>query len=248
MSLGYLIFYCFKAASPLKWRASLKTAVYFLSRSWKLILSSLAIMVYMRIDQVMIKEMLGNNSAGQYALAIRFCEMWYIIPGILASTFFPSIIRAKEISGEHYHHRLQLFFVLMSWLSIAIAGALTVLSPLLAIFMPQYTDSSRIIMIYAWVLPFVFWAAVNGAWQIAESQFTLALILPLVNSVLNVALNYFLIRKIGIGGAAFATIISYFITTIIIQVAIPKTRILVIMTLESLFPIFLLKKLSNHET
>jgi O-antigen/teichoic acid export membrane protein len=246
MSLGYIVFYCFKAASLLKWRASVSTAVYLLGRSWKLILSSLAVVVYMRIDQVMIKEILGDNPAGQYALAIRFCEMWYIIPGILASTFFPSIIRAKEISQEHYHHRLQLLFTLMSWLSIGIAVGLTLLSPLIVMFLPQYAESSTIIMIYAWVLPFTFWGAVNGAWCIAESQLTIALIMPLINSIFNVILNYLLIHKIGLCGAALATLASYFITTIIIQSIVPQTRILVKMTFKSLFPIFLIANLNRN--
>ncbi len=242
-AMGYITFYIAKVTSPLKWSCSLATAGYFLSRSWKLILSSLAIMIYMRIDQVMIKSILGNNAAGQYALSIRFCEMWYVIPTILSSTFFPSIIRAKKVSVEHYHHRLQLFFVMMTWLSIGIAIAMTILSPAISYFLKQYSATAGIIMIYAWILPFVFWAVVNGAWQIAESQFSLALFLPLINSICNVILNYYLIHKIGLQGAAWATLASYFISTFIIQMIIPKTRILVIMTFKSFFPFFMLSKI-----
>lgn len=244
-SIGYIAFYCLNIASPLRWRFSFSTAGYFLSRSWKLILSGLAIMVYMRIDQVMIKSILGDNAAGQYALSIRFCELWYVIPTILSSTLFPSIIRAKKISIEHYHHRLQLFFILMTWLSISIAAGMTLCSPLIVLFLKQYSESVQIIMIYSWILPFVFWAAVNGSWQIAESHFSLALILPLVNSIFNVILNYVLIHKIGLAGAALATLASYFITTIILQMMLPVTRPLVIMSLKSLFPIYLLAELKS---
>ena len=45
-----------------------------LSDSWPLIFSSLVIMVYMRIDQVMIKEMLGEKAVGLYSAAVRLSE------------------------------------------------------------------------------------------------------------------------------------------------------------------------------
>lgn len=247
MSSGYLLFYIIKVSRPFLWRFDSGITRELLKASWPLFLSGAAGIIYMRIDQVMINAMLGNEATGQYALAIRFCELWYIIPMILRTSFFPSIVRAKDISVEHYHNRLQLFFTLMTWLAVSIAVVMTILSPLLKIFLPQYANASKIIMVYIWVLPVIFWSAVNGSWQIAESRFTLALVLSIINAVLNVMLNYFLIHEIGLFGAAWATLGACFTTIIIIQSILPQTRLLVTMILKSFFPVFLLSYLKNNE-
>jgi O-antigen/teichoic acid export membrane protein len=55
------------------------SAKNLLKDSWPLILSGLVVMVYMRIDQIMIKEMLNNKAVGQYAVAVKLSEAWYFI-------------------------------------------------------------------------------------------------------------------------------------------------------------------------
>jgi len=53
------------------WRFRFGQAKLLLRDSWPLILSGLVVMVYMRIDQVMIKMMLDNRAVGNYAAAVR---------------------------------------------------------------------------------------------------------------------------------------------------------------------------------
>jgi PST family polysaccharide transporter len=78
-----------------------------LKDSWPLILSGFAIMVYMKIDQIMIGEMLGEKAVGQYAAAARISEAWYFIPMVISGSLFPAIIKAKEQSEKLYYERLQ---------------------------------------------------------------------------------------------------------------------------------------------
>ena len=70
-------------------------------------LSGITVSIYMKIDQVMIKEMLGAEAVGQYAAAVRLSEVWYFIPIIIASSLFPAIVNAKKISNDLYNERLQ---------------------------------------------------------------------------------------------------------------------------------------------
>ncbi|MFZ8830857.1 MAG: oligosaccharide flippase family protein [Thermodesulfobacteriaceae bacterium] len=51
-----------------------------LKDSWPLLLSSVAISIYNRIDQVMIKNMLGNRKVSLYSTAIKLVEVWHFIP------------------------------------------------------------------------------------------------------------------------------------------------------------------------
>ena len=59
-------------------------------------LTSAAIMTYMNIDQVMIKEMINSEAVGQYAAAARISGAWNFIPTAIVVSVFPAIINAKK--------------------------------------------------------------------------------------------------------------------------------------------------------
>ena len=77
-------------------RFDLGVAKTLLRNSWPVILSGIAISLYMRIDQIMIKEMLGEKDVGLYSAAVRLSEAWYFVPVIIATSIFPAIINAKK--------------------------------------------------------------------------------------------------------------------------------------------------------
>ena len=37
-------------------------------------------MIYLRIDQVMLGNMVGSEELGNYSVAVRISEAWYFIP------------------------------------------------------------------------------------------------------------------------------------------------------------------------
>jgi len=97
MAIGYVYFYKKYGAFGLKrWKFDFKVAKSLLKDSWPLVFSGIVIMIYMRIDQVMIKNMLGNWAVGQYAAAVRLSEVWYFIPIVVCNSLFPAIVKAKK--------------------------------------------------------------------------------------------------------------------------------------------------------
>ena len=51
-----------------------------------MIFSAMAVMVYMRLDMVMLKMMQGDFAVGLYAAATRISEVWYFIPMAIVSS------------------------------------------------------------------------------------------------------------------------------------------------------------------
>jgi len=72
-----------------------RIAKEMLKDSWPLILSGVTVMIYLRIDQIMIKEMLSETELGLYSAAVKLAEVWYCIPAIVTISLFPAIINAK---------------------------------------------------------------------------------------------------------------------------------------------------------
>jgi O-antigen/teichoic acid export membrane protein len=228
LAIGYIYFYLqYSTFRQIKMTWDMPTAKNLLKDSWPLILSGIVISIYMKIDQVMIQEMLGSEAVGQYAAAVRISEAWYFIPTVIASSLFPAIINAKQVSEELYYTRLQRLYTLMIWLAILIAFPMTFLSHWIVhlLYGSQYAQAGDVLRIHIWAGVFVFLGVASGFWLVNENLQIFSTINTLIGALSNIGLNYFLIDSIGIQGAAWATLISYALAAYISLSFWDRTRI-----------------------
>jgi PST family polysaccharide transporter len=225
-----------RGLSIISLRSSLKKGAYLLSNCWPLVLSSIAITLYMKIDQVMLGEMIGDEAVGIYSVAVRMSEIWYFIPIIIGASVFPSLLEAKKISEEKYYARIQKLFDLMVWISIIIAVPMTFFSvPLIIIlFGESYASGGVVLGIHIWAAVFAFLSSVSGKWFIAEGKQLLSLQRNLLGAAVNVILNLYLIPAYGAVGAAVATLFSHAIAGVFADILQKQTRKIFYMKLGSL--------------
>lgn len=244
LALGFIYFFHHNKLSIRNWSFKWSEVKSLLKDSWPLVWSSIAIMIYVKVDQVMIKEMLDNEAVGQYAAAVRLSEMWYFIPMMITSSLFPAIINAKAQSEELYYDRLQRLYDLMVWGAIAIALPTTFLSDLVVnlIYGEQYNNSGSVLMIHIWAGIFVFLGVGSGKWLLVENLQIFSSINTVLGAITNVGLNYILIPKVGIDGAAWATVISYAISGYFLLFIYQKTRMNFFYLSKSLFFLSLKRK------
>ena len=81
--------------------------------AWPLIFAGMVVSVYMKIDQVMLKEMLDAKAVGVYAAAVKLCEAWYFVPSVITASLFPAIISSKQKNDTLYQQRMQKLYDLM---------------------------------------------------------------------------------------------------------------------------------------
>ena len=214
---------------------SLARAKILLKDSWPLLLSSIAVVVYMKIDQIMLGQMVGDEAVGIYSAAVRISEVWYFIPTMIVASVFPAILKARNSSEEQYYKKLQHLFDLMLWLSIGIALPMTFLSEsvIKILFGETYLDASSILSIHIWASVFVFLGVASSKWFIAENRQILSFQRTTIGALANVILNFLFIPQFQAVGAATATIISYAIATIISDLFQAETRFIFFMKIES---------------
>jgi len=237
LMLGFVYFFQRNSTLNIKQlKFSKSTAIDLLKDSWPLILSGLVISIYMKIDQIMIKEMLNAEAVGQYAAAVRLSEAWYFIPMVVASSLSPAIINAKKQSEALYYARLQKLYDLMVWMAIAIALPVTFLSDWVVnrLYGEQYSQAGSVLMIHIWAGVFVGLGVARGKWILNENLQKYSFQYLTIGLLVNVALNYKLIPLVGINGAAYATVCAQFIGTIIAPLLYKKTRISFYMMIKSL--------------
>ncbi|MCM8832070.1 MAG: flippase [Candidatus Omnitrophica bacterium] len=241
LALGYIYFYVknLSVYNLFNFKFRKETAIALLKDSWPLILSGLVTMIYMRIDQVMIKEMLNAEAVGQYAAAVRISEAWYFIPMVISSSLFPAIINAKKQSEELYYARLQRLYDLMVWIAISVALPMTFLSDWVVnlLYGEEYSQAGKVLMIHIWAGVFTALLIASGKWFIAENLQYLAFRRNFIGMTINVILNFILIPIYGIIGAAISTLISQLSAAYISDLFNKKTRIMFKMKTRSLLMI-----------
>lgn len=246
LSCSYLFYYT--SYRELKIRSlfffNKKIAITMLRLSWPLMLSSGAIVLYMRIDQIMIKEMLSLSDLGNYAVSVKISESWYFIPMIITSVFFPSIVKAKKDNAKLYYMRIkQLFFTTM-WIGIFFAVFFTFFSDGLInlLFGNKFNGNNNVLPILAISGIFVSMGYVNGKWVVIENFTKIELIRNLLGGILNILLNFLFIPVYGINGAAISTLVSIFVASNLFFIFNKKTRKMFFIQNLAIFNFNLLRK------
>ncbi len=237
VALGLLAIYASKGGHLRQWKLRIEHSKTLLKDSWPLIISGVSIIAYMKIDQVMLGEMLGNEAVGIYNVAVVLSEVWYFIPIAINQSVMPALFRSKEISQELFLNRLQRQFDLMIWLAIPVALLVTIFSKDIVgiLYGSQYSESSSVLVVHIWAGVFVFLNNAAWGWYYAENKQSIANLRITIGLVMNVALNYILIPFYGVVGAAVATLISRFFIAYVGQLLHRDTRLLFIMMSKSLF-------------
>jgi PST family polysaccharide transporter len=210
---GLLLFFIYQKKNKdiFKWRFRFLEAKGLLRDCWPLILSGIAVMIYMKIDQVMIGKMLNDSEVGIYSAAVKISEAWYFIPTAIATSVFPAIIKSKQKSKQLYLKRMQKLYDFSTWSSIGFALLITFFSGIIinVLYGDEYARAASVLSVHIWAGVFVFMGSIASKWVINENYTKNALLRTLIASLINIFLNVMLISVLGILGAALSTLISY---------------------------------------
>jgi len=207
------------------WKFCPALARRLLGQSLPLLLSGIAVVVYMRIDQVMLKAMLGEASVGIYSAALRFTEIWYFVPGVLATVLFPSILRSRDRGAADHARKIQRYYDLNAGLAYLIAIPGSLLAPWIThlFYGAGFAGADAILSVQIWASVFVFLGVAREQVFLAEGWTRLSLATTALGGVLNVGLNLVLIPRWGALGAAIATVVSQIVAVYLSLFIFPRT-------------------------
>lgn len=223
-ALGLILYY--GVDNLKKWKFKIDYCVVLLKQAWPLTLSGIVIMMYMRLDQIMIGEMIGDLGVGLYSVSTRFTELWYFIPSIFATSFFPKLVEKFNLNKNNYYELCLKLLKLLFAISFSIAIFFTFFSDFIINFLygKEYAMSVFALQVSIWTGVSVFWGVAAGNMLVIENLNKHNLIKSIQGLLLNVLLNMVLIPKYGINGAAIATLISQFYASYFYYAFFKKTR------------------------
>lgn len=213
-------------------------------------LSGLFVVIYMKIDQLMIMSFMGPGPLGEYSLAVKLVESLVFIAIAINSTLYPTILKSKKINSEVYERRLLFTFKIQILISVLISIVYLFTAKLIfQIILPgQYINTSDILIIYAWSNVFVFLNNSSWLWFLTENLQKYAMIRLFFGAVINCVLNYFIIPIYGLIGAAYATLVSYFIAVYLINAFHSKTLPLFKIQTQAFIDFIKIWKYKNAQT
>lgn len=207
---GYIFSYRKKVGTLGNWKFNLSVVKFLARESFPLLLSGTAIIIYQRIDQVMIRNMIDNEALGQFSVAVRIVNLIIFIPSVIASTVAPILVNELKTNYELYKKKRQQFVDIMIWSSIFMALLVSLFAHIVItlLFGIKYQEAIGVLQIMAWKAVGIAMLSASGQLIIIEGKQKMVAIRNFIGVGVCVILNFILIPKFGILGSAWTTIIS----------------------------------------
>lgn len=185
--------------------------VELIVQSFPVFLGALVVSIYMRLDQFMLEYFLGSQSVGVYSAAIKFSEVWFVLPMIFSNALYPAIINAKKEKAGIYKFRMTFLYSIVFWSLLAACVLTTYFSEILVftLYGEEFSEAAGVIRIHIWSTLFAGLMIVGGKWYVSEGLTSQLLFRHICALAANISLNFLLIPRLGIYGAAVSTLASY---------------------------------------
>lgn len=218
------------------WRIDRRILWRLVADAWPLLLSGLAIALYMRVDQFVIMAAHGPAETGVYAAAVRLSEIFYVLPTIVVTTFFPRWQALMGESGDR--HRMAVRFAMAAMVTVSVAVALVMslaASPLIhLLYDARYDRAVPVLTIHIWTVVFVSMGLLGNQWYLSHNLQNRTLICTVLGAGSNFAINLLLVPSMGAIGGAIASLAAQIISTFLADVFSAKTRPLFALKVQAL--------------
>lgn len=236
LASGYITAYTSKVGSMREWTFEPRCAQYLFREGFPLLLTSAAVIIYQRIDQVMIGNMIDKSSVGYFSAAAKFVEVLIFVPMMLAQTITPVLVKIRAVDKDSYRKKAQLFMNVSVWCSFMLALLLSLCS----YWVVRYTFGSRyipavpVLQLLAFKAPCVALSSAAGHMLVIEGLQRWAVLRDVFGCIICISLNYLLLPRYGIMAAALVAILSNLSAGYVADIFIPAYRHLFVQQTQAL--------------
>ena len=189
-------------------------------------LSGAAATFFLRIDQLMIGNMIDKTAVGYFSTATKFVEILLFFPNIIIQTVSPILVRIKSTNFTEYRQKSQLFMDATFYFCFFMSILLCLISyyVIYLTFGNDYLSAVPILQVLAFKLPFVALNVVSGQIMIIDHKQKYFVLRSIAGCIFCVLGNYLLIPEYGVLAVAFVTIITQIVAGFLVHAFIPSYR------------------------
>lgn len=251
--LTVILMYKYKKYTVSGWHIDISYIKYILKSAVPLFAAVLFYTFYQKVTVIIISSMYSDYASGIYSAAARLTEIWYLVPAVLMTAFYPAVVKAKQISEEEYYKRIKTLFYVTTIPFILMAFFAALLSPFIIkiLYGEKYIESSIVLSLTIWSVPFISFYVISSKCFILENKVKHLLLRSALSFILIIFLGCILGSFYYLKGFSIAVVVSSFISFFLIDLFFKDTRELFFIKLSSMFLPFtlffnLLKKDKNN--
>ncbi|MBR4783372.1 MAG: flippase [Bacteroidaceae bacterium] len=223
---GYISSYRHKIGRLSEWKFSSSYARFMLKESFPLLLTNAAVIIYQRIDQVMIGNMVSKADVGYFSVAAKFVEAMIFVPTTIAHTISPVLVQLLGSNREAYEVKVQQYLNISVWISILCSVGVSLVAYWLVLytFGTLYLPAVAILQVLAFKMASASVSAAAGTMIIVERLQKWVFFRDILGCIVCISLNWLLLPRYGAIAAAFVAIAANLAAGYISDLLIPAYR------------------------
>lgn len=224
--VGVLLIIVYKRYRGPRLKVSRHKAKSLLGRSYHYILSGMMVAIYGQTDKFMLKHMLDETSVGYYSLATTISAMWVFVLQAIIDSMYPTILQLHKKDKEQFDRKNRQLYAIVFYVSVVVGIIFCLLGEIVIQIMygKEFLPAVSALKIVTWYTIFSYLGVARNAWIVCENKQKYLKYMYILAAIANVFLNYICIPIWGMNGAAFASLITQILTSIVIPYFIKDMR------------------------
>lgn len=204
----------------------MEDARMLIGKSYHLIISGLAITLYMQIDKIMIGKLNDTTDVGIYTAAATIAALWEFIPNSLINSARPLIMEQRKDNYKKYIDLYQKLLLAITALFVVVSVVMVLIGKMLILVLygTKYIEAVLPLDVLIWSTGFAMIGTARSIWLVAEGYNKYNKHMVFIGAGVNFILNFSVIPKWGIVGASITTLISQIVVALISPLFFSKTR------------------------
>lgn len=200
-------------------------------------LNSVFVMIYFKIDMVMLSIMSGDAAVGWYSASYRLIDTLSIVPVVFMSAMYPVFSKFYLSSRDSLEFAFKKSFKFLAILAIPIGIGTTMLAEriILLLFGTQYLPSVAALQILIWASVLSFINYPPSTYLTSTNKQTTLMIFTFIGAILNIILNFIMIPQFGYNGAAVATVSTELVVGLLMLYSIHRVQNLSVLLSDVIF-------------
>lgn len=187
------------------------------SKSKYYIISNMMVVVFAQTDRIMLKTMMGDEATGYYSAAVSCATMTSFVFAAIVDSARPSVLESYGANRESFERKMKNLYCVVIYAALIQSIVITLLSPFIInlIYGDGYVMATNVLKIVVWYTTFSYIGTVRNVWILANNKQKLLVRVNVSGALANVCLNFLMIPRFGMEGAAIASLLTQFFTNVL---------------------------------
>lgn len=221
-----LLYILFKKNSSIELKYDKEYAKKILRKGFPFLLSSLCIILYARMDKIMIGYYLGETNVGFYTAAVTLSELINFVPQSIITSARPVIFESAKDSEFKYKRRIIQLYCIVFYFCLLVCLFIFIFSDWIVelVYGIEYISASISFKILSFANIFSLLGVARTILLVCQNKMSYLKNFTFLGSLTNLILNMILIPIYGISGAAIATFFTQLSVFTVFPLLYKETR------------------------